>query len=495
MTPGVGARAPVRRIHAVLESVFGFERLRPGQRAVIDSVLAGRHTLAVMPTGAGKSLCYQLPALLLPGMTVVVSPLIALMRDQHDKLVSLGVGSTQVNSAVSAGETREAHALIGDRDTEFLFTTPEQLARPEMRKRLADAVVDLFVIDEAHCLSQWGHDFRPDYLGLAEVIRRLGSPTVLALTATAPPAVADDIVRQLGLKDMAVITAGVFRDNLELSVRPVDGETDKQRALVETLRGQQGSGIVYAATVRHVHEIVELLRAEGLDATHYHGRLAARERHDNQDRFMRGDVPIMVATNAFGMGIDKADIRYVVHYDLPASIDAYSPEAGRAGRDGAPASCVLLFQRADRRLQAFFMAGRYPSAQDLDALITVLPGPDDPPQTLAAVRDVLPGIAASKVRVLLTLLKEQRLVTERRADGFRRRGLIDPARAAALIQGYEARAEADRARLDAMVVYAQTSLCRWKPLLEALGDPDSWQPCGRCDNCGGTAARATGAAI
>jgi ATP-dependent DNA helicase RecQ len=448
-----------------------------------------------MPTGAGKSLCYQLPALLLPGMTVVVSPLIALMRDPPDKRVALGVASAQVNSAVPADVAREARAQIGEEGGEFLFTTPEQLARPELRERLLAANVDLFVIDEAHCLSQWGHDFRPDYLGLRETIRALGTPTVLALTATAPPSVAADIVQQLGLPDMAVIASGVFRENLELAVRHVNGETDKQRALIEVLRAQRGCGVVYAATVRHVHEIVDLLRAEGLSATHYHGRLAARDRHANQDAFMRGEVPIMVATNAFGMGIDKADIRYVVHYDLPASLDAYYQEAGRAGRDGEPASCVLLFQRADRRLQAFFMAGRYPTADDLDALLAVLPGAGDPHQPLAALRESLPGVAASKLRVLLTMLKERRIVTERRGAGFRRRVDLAPDQAAALMGAYTARADSDRAKLDAMIVYAQTAMCRWKPLLESLGEAVDWTACQHRDNCRGTAERASGVAV
>jgi ATP-dependent DNA helicase RecQ len=480
---------------ALLRSVFGLEQLRPGQRAVIDSVLAGRHTLAVMPTGAGKSLCYQLPALLLPGMTVVVSPLIALMRDQHDRLLELGIASAQVNSAVPADVAREAHAQLGDEGTEFFFTTPEQLARPELRDRLAQANVDLFVIDEAHCLSQWGHDFRPDYLGLADVIRFLGTPTVLALTATAPPAVAADIVRQLALPDVAMLSTGTYRENLELAVRHVSGDADKQRALIDVLRQQSGSGIVYAATVRHVHEIADLLRAEGLDATHYHGRLAARERHANQDAFMRGDVPIMVATNAFGMGIDKADIRYVLHYDLPASLDAYYQEAGRAGRDGEPSACVLLYQRADRRLQAFFMAGRYPTGDDLDALMHVLPGPQDPYATPAALRDTLPGLAASKLRVLLTMLKERGVVRERRGAGYRRRAVLDPEQLAAVVRAYESRAKSDRAKLDATIVYAQTALCRWKPLLDALGEPVDWSACGRCDNCSGTASRARAAAV
>jgi ATP-dependent DNA helicase RecQ len=203
----------------------------------------------------------------------------------------------------------------------------------------------------------------------------------------------------------------------------------------------------------------------------------------------------MVATNAFGMGIDKADIRYVVHYDLPASLDAYYQEAGRAGRDGEAAACVLLFQRADRRLQAFFMAGRYPTGADLDALLAVLPGPGDPPATLASLQDSLPGVAASKLRVLLTMLKEGRVVSERRGAGFRRRVALSPDRAATLVRAYERRAESDRAKLDAMIIYAQTALCRWKPLLEALGETVEWEQCDRCDNCSGTAERARATAV
>jgi ATP-dependent DNA helicase RecQ len=210
---------------------------------------------------------------------------------------------------------------------------------------------------------------------------------------------------------------------------------------------------------------------------------------------MRGDVPIMVATNAFGMGIDKADIRYVVHYDLPASLDAYYQEAGRAGRDGEPSACVLLYQRADRRLQAFFMAGRYPTGDDLDALMRVLPGPQDPYATPAALRDALPGLAVSKLRVLLTMLKERGVVRERRGAGYRRRAVLDPEQLAAVVRAYESRAKSDRAKLDAMIVYAQTALCRWKPLLDALGEPVDWSACGRCDNCSGTASRARAAAV
>ena len=332
-------------------------------------MLAGTHTLAIMPTGAGKSLCYQVPAMLMPGTTVVVSPLIALMQDQFEKMSDLGIASVQVNSAIPRDEVRRARKKIGRRTVEFVFTTPEQLASEQFRTLLASAHVDLLVIDEAHCITQWGHDFRPAYLEALGAMRALGTPTVLALTATAPPEVIDDIAQQLNLGPLHVVNTGAHRPNLSYLVRPVTSDTDKQRQLVELVRGLDGAAIIYAATVKHVEQIHALLRQEGVPAVAYHGRMRASDRAVAQDAFMNGGVRLIVATNAFGMGIDRPDIRAVIHYDLPASLDVYSQESGRAGRDGLPAQCILLFQRADRGLQTFFMAGRYPTAADFTSLI------------------------------------------------------------------------------------------------------------------------------
>ena len=363
------SRGTGARVSKVIRQVFGLADLRPGQQAVIDAVLAKRHTLAIMPTGAGKSLCYQVPAMLMPGMTVIVSPLIALMRDQFDKLSALGLDAVQVNSAIPTGDIRRARAKIGRRAVEFVFTTPEQLAATDLRQLLAGAAVDLVVIDEAHCLSQWGHDFRPAYLEALSALRALGSPTILALTATATPDVIADIERQLNVGPLRVINTGTHRPNLSYHVRPVSSETDKQRDVLDIVRGATGSTIVYAATVRHVDALHALFRGEGIPATSYHGRQRAQDRGAAQDAFMTGEVPSIIATNAFGMGIDKPDIRTVVHYDLPASLDVYSQESGRAGRDGEPAECILLFQRRDRGLQRFFIAGRYPTHGDFAMLI------------------------------------------------------------------------------------------------------------------------------
>ena len=490
-TRGSGAR-----ISKVIRQVFGVSELRPGQRAVIDAVLAKQHTLAIMPTGAGKSLCYQVPAMLMPGMTVVVSPLIALMRDQFDKLSELGLAAVQINSAVSVGDIRRARAKIGRRAVEFVFTTPEQLAGKDLRPLLGGDAVDLLVIDEAHCISQWGHDFRPAYLDALSRLSAFGSPTILALTATATPDVIADIERQLSVGPLRVINTGTHRPNLSYRVRPVSSDADKQRQLVEILREAVGSTIVYAATVRHVDALLALFRAEGITATSYHGRQRAHDRAEAQDAFMTGAVPTIIATNAFGMGIDKPDIRTVVHYDLPASLDVYYQESGRAGRDGEPADCILLFQRRDRGLQRFFMAGRYPTHDDFVALVQGLrTAPLQGARTIEEIHQVVPSVPASKLRVMLSALKQDGLARERRGAKYEMRSELLTASIEPLAAAYEERRQRDYTKLEQMVVYAQTALCRTHVLLEALGETVEWSQCGTCDNCRGLSIRSEAVAI
>ncbi len=478
------------RVSKVVRQVFGVAALRPGQRAVIDAVLSKHHTLAIMPTGAGKSLCYQVPAMLMPGMTVVVSPLIALMRDQFDKLSELGLEAVQVNSAIPTGEIRRACAKIGRRAVEFVFTTPEQLAGNDLRPLLGDDAVDLLVIDEAHCISQWGHDFRPAYLDALSKLSAFGSPTILALTATATPDVIADIERQLGVGSLRVINTGTHRPNLSYHVRPVSNDADKQRQLVDIVREATGSTIVYTATVRHVDALHALFRAEGIAATSYHGRQRAQHRAEAQDAFMTGAVPTIIATNAFGMGIDKPDIRTVVHYDLPASLDVYYQESGRAGRDGEPADCILLFQRRDRGLQRFFMAGRYPTHDDFIALIDGLRGASGgSAMRFDEVCGTVPSVAPSKLRVMLAALKQDGLIRERRGAKYEIGPQLLTASIEPLGTAYEARRQRDQTKLEQMVVYAQTALCRTHVLLEALGETVEWSQCGTCDNCRGLAVR------
>jgi ATP-dependent DNA helicase RecQ len=341
----------------LLRRTFRLRRLRPGQREVIDGVLGGQDTLAIMPSGAGKSLCYQLPALQMRGSTIVVSPLIALMKDQSDKLEERGVDAAAVNSALSARERREAMRRIREREADFIFATPEQLANPAFVKKLKANRIDLFVVDEAHCITQWGQDFRPAYAGLGKALRALGNPTLLALTATATPEVIEDIARQLGRPRMRVINAGVYRPNLYFEVQQVTNEAEKKQALLEIVRAG-GAGIVYCATVKEAKAVHAWLAAQRVKAELYHGRLGGRERTERQEAFMSGKARTMVATNAFGMGIDRQDIRYIVHYQLPGSLEAYYQEAGRAGRDGKDARCTLLYDHADRRVQLYFARKR-----------------------------------------------------------------------------------------------------------------------------------------
>ena len=356
----------------VLRRYWKYTDFRPGQDQAVRNVLAGGDSLTIMPTGGGKSLCYQVPALLLPGVTLVVSPLISLMKDQVDALEAAGVPATFVNSTLPVGEMQARLDAAERGDVKLLYVAPERFDAEGFRRRLARLSVSLLAVDEAHCVSEWGHDFRPSYLRLGGVRELLGGPPVAALTATATPEVRDDIVRQLRLRDAAVLVTGFDRRNLVWHVLRAKNESEKDRLLLRLLKGREGSAIVYASTRKNVDALTGLLNGMGTRTVGYHAGLPDRDRKRIQDEFMSGRTPVVVATNAFGMGIDKGDVRIVVHYNMPGNLEAYYQEAGRAGRDGGPSDCVLLHSYPDRFTHEFFINAAHPPRKAVEAALTAL---------------------------------------------------------------------------------------------------------------------------
>jgi ATP-dependent DNA helicase RecQ len=380
--------------------LFGLSEFRPGQSDVISAVLRGEDCLCVMPTGGGKSLCFQLPAVARDGLTLVISPLIALMKDQVDNLARLGLRATFINSTLPPIEQDQRMDQIARGEFDLVYVTAERMRSPRFLAAMREANVRLLAVDEAHCISQWGHDFRPDYARLGEYRRRIGGATTIALTATATQAVRDDIVRQLALHEPCIFVTGFARPNLQFSVRRIRSSAAKDRELISFLRDNPGSGVVYAATRRRCGELAEAIQAQtsrrpGI----YHAGMQSDDRRTAQDDFLSGRCDVIVATNAFGMGIDKPDVRFVVHYDMPGTVEAYYQEAGRAGRDGQPARCTLLFRPADRRVQEYFIESAYPSRE-----------------VVAQVYDLLRGIPGESIELTQQEIRE-RLDLSIGADG------------------------------------------------------------------------------
>ena len=474
---------------------MGIKGLRPGQPEALEHILAGHDVLAVMPTGSGKSLLYQLPSLVLPGLTVVVSPLIALIKDQIDKMKALGVAVCRVDSTLTVKQKREMEALVRSPGGKLLLTTPERMADPDFRTFLKEAAsgtgVSLFVVDEAHCVSQWGHDFRPSYLVIRKALEDLGRPPVLATTATAPPHVREDILHQLGMPrsggQVDIVTTTFDRPNLHYEVIALPGDDDKNRTLVTLLKKLPRPGIVYCATVKKVEELTESLGRHGIPVARYHGRLAKNERDEEQARFMAPKSElVMIATNAFGLGVDKRDIRYVMHYHVPGSLEQYAQEAGRGGRDDKPARCVLLFSPDDVAIQEFFLKGTYPTRRQVRAVYKALEAwgehAEGEPPTLPNLA-LGARVGVPRTRTVLSLLKDEGFVVEKEGGIF---ALTEPPPDERELnekaKQYEARRIADRQRLDALLDYVRTPGCRSQVILSYLGEVDP-PLCGRCDNC------------
>jgi ATP-dependent DNA helicase RecQ len=360
---------------AILNKVFGHPQFRGQQLAVIERVMAGGHSLVIMPTGMGKSLCYQIPALMFseqadgksdrPGLTLVMSPLIALMKDQVDSLRRRNIEATFINSSLTRKQRESRYKAVGEGEYDLLYVTPERFRKPEFLEVIARRQIDLLAVDEAHCISEWGHDFRPDYTRLREFRQLMGDPTTIALTATATPDVQADIVRQLGFvsDDVTMFHEGIDRPNLSLEVIDVWGDDEKLEQILRMRRDEPGSGIVYFTLIKTLMQFSDRILAEGSAHLIYHGDLQRNERRRVQDRFMGETNHLVLATNAFGMGVDKEDIRFVIHADVPGSMESYYQEIGRAGRDSLPSECVLLYDERDLTTQMEFMRWSNPDAE------------------------------------------------------------------------------------------------------------------------------------
>jgi ATP-dependent DNA helicase RecQ len=400
---------------AVLKRFWGYDGFRTGQERAVTSILEGRDTVIVMPTGGGKSICYQVPALLLDGLTIVVSPLISLMKDQVDRLRREGIEALLVNSSLNPSELTEYLRAVDGGKVKLLYVAPERFDNAAFLERAAGWKISLLAVDEAHCVSQWGHDFRPAYLRIGGVRPLLGNPPVAALTATATPEVRRDIEKQLGLRAAQSFVTGFDRRNLLWRVARVKNDSEKDRRLLKLVPVPDGSAIVYASTRKNVDALTALLRGVGIPAVGYHAGLPDAERKGLQDAFMSGEAPVVVATNAFGMGIDKPDVRLVVHYDMPGSLEAYYQEAGRAGRDGGDADCVLLHAYKDRFTHEFFMEGTHPPRKLVEDTLRELRSrarEDGVASTSVAdlARSVSPGKGDRQVYSALRILEEAGLV-------------------------------------------------------------------------------------
>ena len=472
-----------------LREHFGYQEFRKGQEAIVRSVLSGRPTIAILPTGGGKSLCYQLPALLFEGTTVVVSPLVALMKDQVDALRARGIAATFVNSSLSDAERQERQAALRRGEIRLVYVAPERFKSPSFLSAMAGLRVPLLAVDEAHCISAWGHDFRPEYQRIAQAREALAAERLLALTATATPEVRRDIADALEMRDPKVFVAGFDRPNLFIEVLRVSGDKDKLGRLLALARGG-GPGLIYAGTRKNVEKVVAALRGAGIDALGYHAGVDDEERTSVQDRFVKGEAPIIVATNAFGMGVDKADIRFVAHFDVPRSLEAYYQEIGRAGRDGKESFALLLFNFADVMMQRRMIEAGRPS-RDLVERVW-----EEARKLLHGSIEELArasGQSVSELQSAIRLLESAGHLERgeaREGRFFVSTPSVTPAELAVDFELLELRVARERQMLDRLVRFTDTRGCRRQNLLRYFGDADVPRGCQACESCVGSRAPA-----
>jgi len=475
-----------------LHRYFGFREFREGQEEIVRAVVDGEDALVIMPTGGGKSLCYQLPALILPGITLVVSPLIALMKDQVDALRQRGIPAAFLNSSLSLSEQREVLRKMREGRLKLVYIAPERFRSESFLNTLCSISISLFAIDEAHCISQWGHDFRPDYYRLGQVLDSLGRPKVLALTATASPSVRTDILRCLKIPHARVFVAGFARPNLSLRVRHVQSDREKYdrlRELVFSLR----TGIIYCATRKKVEAVANELKHWEIPFVAYHAGMEDGQRTKAQERFINGEANVAVATNAFGMGIDRADLRFIAHFEIPGSIEAYYQEVGRAGRDGQPSVCELLFCYPDVRVQQYFLEGSNPSyeliCQVWNVLRTLADSTNIVRETVAEIASRIPRCRNEMaVSSALAVLSRMGAIDQLDIPGQQLKvtHLLTPEVKACDLKidraALDEKERIDRERLRLMIDYAYTTQCRQQFILNALGEVRLHR-CGICDRC------------
>lgn len=484
---------PIEKARSVLREVFGFEDFLDGQETVIEQILSGQDGSVVMPTGGGKSLCYQLPALCREGVTLVVSPLIALMKDQVDALVGRGVSVTLINSTLSWPEQRERLEGIKRGDFRLVYIAPERFRAASFMAALGEAKIEMVAIDEAHCLSQWGHDFRPDYMRLGKALDELGRPQCVALTATATPIVRDDIRAVLKLRDPFENISGFERPNLSFTITAVEKVAQKYARLKALLEAHK-TGIIYCATRKKVEEVAETIHSWGMKSIAYHGGMTDQERERTQNRFISREADIAIATNAFGMGIDRSDVRFVVHFEIPGSVEAYYQEAGRAGRDGEASVCELFFNYADTRTQEFFIEGVNPGAGLIrDIYQFFLNDADSNYECFRTLDDIKEAVGAKNgmaIGAAIGHLLRGRWIQRFEVPGQRMKGtrLLQPEVLTNDLKLDEAALEEkerrDREKLEKMVQLCYANTCRQQWILEYFGEEDA-PFCGSCDVCRG----------
>lgn len=474
-----------------LSEEFGLSGFRPQQDDIVKSLLAGRNTVVIMPTGGGKSLCYQLPAVLMDGVALVISPLIALMKDQVDALEDRGIAATLINSSLSLSEQSRRIQMMAEGRYRLVYIAPERFRHRFFVEKLKTIKLSFVAIDEAHCISQWGHDFRPDYLRVGNALERLNHPPVHAFTATATPEVRQDIMQTLQMHEPNIFVTGFERKNLEFKVVQVAKRAEKFSHLARTIERLR-TGIVYCATRKRVEEVSEQLNEWDVSHIAYHGGMEDGEREETQNEFITGKADVAVATNAFGMGIDRPDLRFVAHFEIPGSVEAYYQEAGRAGRDGLPSECVLYYNYADRRTQDFFIDGSNPDAdfvrRTYAQLLELKDGANEIKASIQHLADLVGSRNSMQIGSTVKLLADAGVLERFDIPGERIRGTrilrpdLTPPEIPLDEQAMAMKATRDRGKLEAMILYATHYGCRQVWIRDYFGEKEA-EECGLCDAC------------